>query len=180
VKRGYWVVKNVLGERIPPPPAAVPELPRDEANLGNRTLREALAQHRNNPGCASCHDRFDSLGLVFEGFGPIGERRDVDLSGNAVDARAVFPGGSEGAGVDGLRKYIRAQRQDDFLDNLCRKLLAYALGRSLTLSDEPTIAEMRAKLANTDYRFATLVESIVASRQFITKRGPDRLTLRGD
>jgi hypothetical protein len=180
VKRGYWVVKNVLGERIPPPPAAVAELPRDEAKLGNRTLREVLAQHRNNPSCASCHERFDSLGLVFEGFGPIGERRDADLSGNAIDVRATFPGSSEGAGVDGLREYIRANRQHDFLDNLCRKLFAYALSRSLTLSDEPTIAETRSKLAANDYRFATLVESIVTSRQFMTKRGPERLARQGD
>jgi hypothetical protein len=123
VKRGYWVVKNVLGERIPPPPAVVPELPRDEAKLGMQTLREALAQHRNEPSCAACHNRFDSLGLVFEGFGPIGERRETDLSGNAVDTQATFPGGSDGVGVDGLREYIRAHRRDDFLDNLCRKLL---------------------------------------------------------
>ncbi len=96
VKRGYWVVKRVLGEQIPPPPAVVPELPRDEAKL-DLPLREMLAQHRADPSCAACHARFDSLGLVFEGYGPIGERRDKDLAGHPVDAHATFPGGSEGS-----------------------------------------------------------------------------------
>src|SRR5258706_9345550 len=75
VKRGYWVVRRVLGERIPPPPAQVPELPNDEAKLGDLTLRETLARHRQDPTCASCHQRFDSFGLVFEGYGPVGELR---------------------------------------------------------------------------------------------------------
>ena len=68
---------------------------------------------------------------MFEGFGPIGERREKDLGGRPVDTRATFPGGSEGTGLDGLVHYIRERRQDDFLDNLCRKLLSYALGRTL-------------------------------------------------
>jgi Protein of unknown function (DUF1592)/Protein of unknown function (DUF1588)/Protein of unknown function (DUF1585) len=171
VKRGYWVVRRVLGEVIPPPPAVVPELPRAEKDLGELTLREVLDRHRADPSCASCHQRFDAMGLVFEGFGPIGERRDSDLAGHAVDTRATFPGGSEGTGVEGLREYIRQHRQEDFVDNLCRKLLAYALGRSLILSDEATVTELRAKLAESDYHIKVLVEHIVTSPQFLTKRG---------
>ena len=113
----------------------VPELPRDEAKL-DLPLRDMLARHRADASCAGCHARFDSLGLVFEGFGPVGERRDKDLAGRPIDARATFPGGSEGAGLAGLRKYIRDHRQNDFVDNLCGKLLAYGLGRSLILSDD--------------------------------------------
>ena len=180
VKRGYWVVRNVLGEVIPPPPAAVPELPRAESDLGERTLREALAQHRADPGCAACHERFDALGLVFEGFGPIGERRDNDLGGHAIDSHATFPGGSEGLGVAGLRDYIRHHRQDDFVDNLCRKLLAYALNRSLILSDDDTIAELHTKLAANDYRFSVLVENIITSPQFLTKRAGVQLAQHGE
>ncbi len=93
VKRGYWVVKRVLGEEIPPPPAVVPELPRDEAKL-DLPLREMLAKHREDASCASCHARFDSFGLAFEGYGPVGERRTKDLAGRPVDTRATFPGGS--------------------------------------------------------------------------------------
>jgi Protein of unknown function (DUF1592)/Protein of unknown function (DUF1588)/Protein of unknown function (DUF1585)/Protein of unknown function (DUF1595) len=177
VKRGNWVVKNVLGERIPPPPPVVPELPRDEAKL-DLPLREVLARHRSDKNCAACHAKFDSLGLVFEGFGPIGEARKKDLGGRPVDASATFPGGGEGEGLEGLRKYIRDRRQDEFIDNLCGKLLAYALGRSLIPSDDLMIQEMRGKLSARGYRFDAMIESIVSSRQFLTKRGREELTER--
>lgn len=171
VKRGYWVVRRVLGERIPPPPPSVPELPSDEAQLGELTLRQTLERHREHKSCATCHERFDSFGLVFENFGPIGERRDKDLGGRPVDVAATFPGGSEGNGVEGLRDYLRVQRQEEYLDNLCRKLLAYALGRSLLPSDDDTILVLRQKLAAGDNWFSSLVETIVSSPQFLTKRG---------
>ncbi len=160
----------MLGEHIPAPPPNVPELPNDEAKLGELTLRETLARHREDKNCASCHQRFDSIGLSFEGYGPIGERRTKDLGGCPVDTSAVFPGGGEGNGLTGLRSYLRDRRQDEFLDNLCRKLLAYALGRSLMLSDDTTLSAIRAKLADDGYRFATLVECVVTSRQFLNKR----------
>ncbi len=175
VKRGYWVVKTVLGEHIPPPPAAVPELPRDEAKL-DLPLRDLLARHRENKACASCHSRFDSLGLVFEGYGMVGERRSKDLSGRAVDDSATFPGGTTGAGIEGLLAYVRAHRQDDFINNLSRKLLSYALGRSLMLSDDIAVDAMRAKLVKDAYRFDSLIESIVTSSQFRNKRGGEELS----
>ena len=178
VKRGNWIVKRVLGERIPPPPAAVPELPADEAKMGELSLRETLARHRADPNCAACHQRFDSLGLVFESFGPIGELRSKDLGGRPIDATAVFPGGSEGNGLSGLRAYIKAHRQDDFLDNLSRKLLSYGLGRSLILSDDSTVHSMHANLAASGQRFDSLVETIVTSPQFLNRRGSDTLATR--
>jgi hypothetical protein len=170
VKRGYWLVRKVLGEHIPPPPPNVPELPKDEGQLGNRTLRQALEQHRKDPACSGCHARFDSYGLVFEGYGPIGDRRTKDLSGKPVDTRAPFPGGIERAGVEGLQQFLREQRQEDFLDTLCRKLLAYSLGRGLKASDEPLLAQMRQRLRANGYRFSTLIESIVTSKQFRNRR----------
>jgi hypothetical protein len=177
VKRGYWVVRRLLGETIPPPPPDVPELPADEAKL-DLPLPQMLAQHRDNKSCSVCHERFDSMGLVFENFGPVGERRTEDLAGRAVDATVTFPTGGEGNGVAGLRQYIREHRQDDFLDNLCRKLLSYGLGRSLVLSDEITVRDMRAKLAANDYRFSSLVESIVTSPQFSIDRDRNKEPLK--
>ena len=171
VKRGNWVVKNVLGERISPPPPGVPELPQDETKL-DLPLRETMVRHRSDPSCAACHAKFDALGLVFEGYGPIGERRDSDLAGRPVDVSATFPGGSNGAGFDGLRRYIRAHRQRDFVKNVSGKLLAYALGRSLASSDEPLIDEMATTLAAGGYKFHTLIDRIVTSRQFLTRRAP--------
>jgi hypothetical protein len=176
VKRGYWVVRRLLGEEIPPPPPKVPELPSDEGQLGDLTLREVLARHREDKSCAGCHTRFDGLGLVFEGYGPIGEQRTRDLGGRLVDAHATFPGGSEGAGIDGLRRYLNEHRQDEFLDNLCRKMLSYALGRTLLLSDDVTIDSMCAKLAASGYRFGSLIETIVTSPQFLTRRVSDEVT----
>src|SRR5437773_815186 len=179
VKRGYWVVRRVLGETIPPPPATVPVLPDDEAKL-DLPLRDMLAKHRENPVCASCHARFDSLGLAFEGYGPIGEKRTKDLAGHPVDTQAVFPGGSQGTGFEGVQAYIREHRQKDFTDNLSRKLLAYGLGRSLQLSDEPAIERMQVKLAANGYSFTPLVETIITSPQFLNKRGLNSQVRKGE
>ncbi len=94
VKRGYWVVRRLLGEKIPAPPANVPELPSDESKLGELTLREALAKHRADvEASAGCHERFDSIGLAFEGYGPVGELRTMDLGGRPVDTARPFLGG---------------------------------------------------------------------------------------
>jgi hypothetical protein len=169
VKRGNWVVQKVLGIRVPPPPPVVPELPSDESKT-DAPIREMLAQHHKNPFCASCHERFDSFGLVFEGYGPVGAKRDKDLAGRPVDASAVFPGGVEAVGVSGLKDFIRSSRQDNFIDNLSRKLLAFALNRSLEMSDDELVEKMKANLAAGGYRFSTLIETIVQSPQFLNRR----------
>ena len=169
VKRGYWVAKRLLGETIPPPPPNVPELPQDEAK-SDLPLRAMLEQHRNNPACASCHARFDSFGLAFENYGPVGEARTKDLAGRPVDVTATFPGGVAGSGIAGVQAYIREHREGDFIDNVNRKLLAYALGRSLLLSDEPLLQRMRTRMTANGYRISTAVDAIVSSPQFGTKR----------
>jgi hypothetical protein len=179
VKRGYWVVRNVLGEAIPPPPASVPELPTDEAK-SDLPLRDMLAKHRENPACGSCHARFDSFGLAFEGYGPIGDRRTNDLAGRPVDAQATFPGGRQGNGFEGVQAFIREHRQKDFINNLSHKLMAYALGRSLQLSDEPVVDRMQTVLASQGYRFAPLVDIIVTSPQFLNKRSLDSQEQKGE
>ncbi len=173
VKRGYWVVRRLLGQYIPAPPPEVPDLPEDESKLGDLSLREVLASHRESKSCAGCHDRFDSIGLAFEAYGPVGEGRSRDLGGRPVDTQAIFPDGSQYDGLEGLKRYLSQTCQDQLIDNLCRKLLAYALGRSLILSDEATIAEMKERLAANEYRFGSLVETIVASPQFLRIRTRD-------
>ncbi len=170
VKRGHWVVRRLLGERIPPPPPTVAALPPDESKMGDLTLRDALARHREDKSCASCHARIDSFGLVFEGFGPVGERREKDLGERPVDTRASFPDGHERTGVAGLREFLHDRRESDFLDNLCRKLVAYALGRTLLPSDDGLIRDLRTQLATNQQRFSSLIETIVTSPQFLTKR----------
>jgi hypothetical protein len=179
VKRGYWVVRRLLGENIPPPPPNVPELPTDEGKM-DLPLREMLAKHRNNAACAGCHQRFDSFGLVFEGYGPVGDKRVHDLGGRPVETKAPFPGGGEGDGVAGVQAHIRERRQNDFLDNLNRKMLAYALGRSLLLSDELTVEQMRSIASTKGYRFSPLIEAIVTSPQFRNKRSSNPREQKGE
>jgi hypothetical protein len=176
VKRGFWVVRRLLGEVIPPPPPKVPELPQDEAKT-DAPLRDVLAQHRSNPLCAGCHARFDVFGLAMEGYGPVGEARTKDLAGRAIDASATFPGGVQGSGFRGVQAYIKAKRQQDFLENISRKLLSYALGRTLQLSDDPVIAQMKTRMSETGYQFSALVETIVSSQQFLNKRRPESTQL---
>ena len=169
VKRGFWVVRRILGEVIPPPPPSVPELPADESTA-EASVREMLERHRQNPVCAACHARFDAYGLAFERYGPVGQRRETDLAGRAVDARAVFPDGGAGEGLAGIKAHIRERRQDEYVENLTRKMTAFALGRSLLLSDEPLIERARESLEEDDFRFGALIESIVSSAQFRNRR----------
>jgi hypothetical protein len=172
VKRGYWVVRRLLGEHIPAPPPNVPELPKDEAQLGDLTLAEILAKHRDHVACAGCHQRFDAIGLAFEGFGPIGELRTLDLSGHPVQTRAVFPDGTERSGLDELRCYLVEQRREEFIQHFVRSMFAYALGRSTLLSDTMTIKAAAEDLDRNEDRIGILIEAIVTSRQFLNRRCP--------
>jgi hypothetical protein len=90
-----------------------------------------------------------------------------------VDASATFPGGYEGSGLRGVQAYIKEKRQNDYLDNLSRKLLSYALGRTLILTDDPVVEKMKARLTANGYRFDSLVETIVSSPQFLNKRNTE-------
>lgn len=181
VKRGYWVVKRVLGERIPAPPPKVPELPASETDLGTLTLAQTLARHRADSACAGCHQRFDSVGLVFEGYGPIGERREKDLAGRPVDTRALFPDGESRSGLAGLREYLTQRRSDDFHRHLAEQLVVYALGRSLLPTDQPLLDQMVSPATPPSNSTPTAVPgsvgwqdwltTIVTSRQFLHKRG---------
>ena len=169
VKRGNWVVQKVLGIRVPPPPPVVPELPSDESK-SDLPVRDMLARHRANPFCAACHQRFDSFGLAYEGYGPIGDVRTKDLAGRPVDTSVIYPGDVNGVGFEGLRNFIRDHRQDQFLNNLCRKLLSYSLNRTLQLSDEALVDTMQTNLSRQGYGFDSMVETIVLSPQFRNKR----------
>lgn len=179
VKRGYWVARRVLGEVIPPPPPVVPELPHDESKT-DLPVRDLLVRHRANPVCASCHARFDSLGLTFENYGPVGNRRTKDLAGRTVDTHATFPGGGEGDGLEGLLNYIRGHREKDFVNSLSDKMLVYALGRSLLISDGPLLEAMRTNLAANGYKFSSLIDTIVTSPQFLNMRNQPVISRKGE
>ncbi len=136
-------------------------------------MRQLVAKHTSVPLCASCHQRIDPFGFALEGFDSIGRRRDSDLAGRPVDTQTKLPDGSEINGLAGLRDYLLETRRDAFLGQFCRKLLGYALGREVQLSDQPLLAEIQQRLARNSYRFSVAVDMIVQSRQFREIRGRD-------
>ena len=173
VKRGFWVVHELLGEHIPAPPPNVPVLPAKETDTKGKSIRELLALHTENAMCARCHQRFDSVGLSMEGFDAIGKSRTKDLAGRPIDNLVRLPSGKSAHGIAEFSNYLVAERKDEFTHTLCKKLLGFALGRSLELSDRALIEKMMDELKKNDYRFMCLVETIVLSPQFRTQRGKD-------
>ncbi|MBJ42066.1 MAG: hypothetical protein CMJ80_02010 [Planctomycetaceae bacterium] len=170
VLRGNWIVETLLGERLPDPPATVPELP-DAVSREGKTIRELTEQHVSDRACSKCHVRIDPFGFSLESFDAIGRLRRSDLGGHAIDTRAKLRDGTEFEGLDGLRSYLLKTRRDDFLRQLCRKLLGFALGRPVQLSDQLLINDMLEQLSENDYRFSAAVQSIVTSQQFRMARG---------
>jgi mono/diheme cytochrome c family protein len=162
VKRGKWVLEQLLGTPPPPPPPDVPDL--DEKKQLTGTLRQVMEQHRVNPICASCHARMDPIGFAFENYDAIGRWRtkegsfDIDPSGELPDGRR-FQGPAE-------LKQILKEKKDLFARSVTEKMLTYALGRGLEFYDQCAIDKIVAALAKNDYRFSTLVVEIVHSDPF--------------
>lgn len=165
ILRGNWISEVVLGEKLPKPPKDVPVLP-DEAPEG-LTERQLIERHSSDASCARCHKKIDPFGFALEGFDAIGRSRD------GTDTRAVVPDGAEITGIEGLRDYLMTKRRDEFLHQFCKKLLGYALGRSVQLSDKPLLDEMVAGLEKGDGRVGLVIEKIVRSPQFRNIRGAD-------
>lgn len=173
ILRGNWISEVILGERLPKPPKGVPPLPDDEADTDGFTVRQLVEQHITDEKCAVCHRRIDPYGFALEAFDAIGRHRDKDLGNRPVDTRVTVLDGSQFDGLDGLRNYLLTTRRDTFVRHFCQKLLGYALGRAVQLSDRPLIAEMQRELAAHDYRVVAAVEMIVRSPQFREIRGRD-------
>jgi len=171
ILRGNWISEVLLGERLPRPPKDVPRLPEDETATEGLTVRQLVEKHSSDPKCAVCHRRIDAFGFALEGFDAIGRRRDKDLADRPIETRAKAMDGAEFDGLDGLRTYLVTVRREAFLRQFCKKLLGYALGRAVQLSDEPLLAEMQAELKANQYKIVTAVEAIVRSRQFREIRG---------
>ncbi len=174
IKRGFWTVHHLLGQHFPPPPADVPELPKEEKKI-EKSLRELIRDHTEDPSCSLCHVHFDELGFAMEGFDAIGRKRTKDFGGRLIDTQVKFPNGDVGKGIPGLVDYVKKQRLDDFTKNFCRKLLGYALGRSVILSDKPLLVKMEKELRENEYKFSSVVKTIITSRQFLNQRTRERV-----
>ncbi|MCH2695329.1 MAG: DUF1592 domain-containing protein [Acidobacteriia bacterium] len=171
ILRGNWVSEVLLGEKLPRPPQNVPQLPTDEFTTDGLTVRQLVSKHTNDPSCSSCHERIDPFGFALEGYDTIGRLREKDLAGRAIDTKTILPDGSAIQGLSGLRNYLLEKKLDDFIGQFCRKLLGYAIGRELKLSDEPLISAIQKKLRENNYHFSVAIEMIVQSRQFREIRG---------
>lgn len=171
ILRGNWVSEFLLGEKLPRPPKGVPVLP--EVAPADLTERQLTELHSSDPACMKCHQRIDTFGYALEQFDTIGRLRAEDKFGHEIDASAILPDGTPINGVEGLRNYLLNTRREAFLRTFCRRLLGYALGRGVQLSDEPLIADMMERLKENDYRFSTVLEAIVLSPQFRMIRGAD-------
>ncbi len=165
VVRGAWIVENLLGAEVPPPP---PGVEADLSGAGSpaeaKTLRRRMEAHRSDPTCASCHQLIDPFGFALENFDLIGRWRDAEAS-EPIDATAVLTDGTAIDGPIALREALLA-RSDAFVTALTERLMTYAIGRILTSDDRPAVREVVAAAADADYRFAAIVLGIVNSTPF--------------
>jgi hypothetical protein len=173
VKRGRWVLEQILGTPPPPPPPNVPELAETPQAVLSGTLRQRMEQHRANPSCAACHARMDALGFALENFNAIGAFRTKD-GDFPVDPSGALPDGQSFKGPAELKAVLKGKKEL-FSRCLAEKMLTYALGRGLESYDRPAVDKITAALARDDYRFSTLVLEIARSDPFRLRRGKDEV-----
>jgi mono/diheme cytochrome c family protein len=167
VKRGKWILENILNAPPPPPPPNVPEL--KETKLLSGTLRQRMEQHRANPSCASCHARMDPLGFCLENYDAVGAWRTTD-GGLPIDPSGTLPGGQSLRDPAELKAVLKG-RAEEFGRCLAEKILTYALGRGLEPADKCTVDQVVAALGKGQYKFSRLVLEIVKSESFQKRRG---------
>jgi hypothetical protein len=166
VKRGKWILDNILGEAPPPPPDDVPALDENAETFGS--LREQMQQHRNNESCAVCHRKMDALGFGLENFDPIGAWREKD-GRFPIDPSGTLPGGKEFSSAAELMTILVEEKKKEFCRCLTEKMLTYALGRGLDSYDRCTVKDVVHALGETDYRFTTIITEIVTSPPFMLR-----------
>ena len=174
VKRGKWVLEQILGAPPPPPPPNVPELKEDAKAQLTGTLRQRMEQHRENPSCAACHARMDPIGFAFENFDAVGAFRKKDGE-FAIDPSGTLPGGQSFKSPAELKTILK-EKKGQFTRCLAEKLTTYALGRGLEFYDRRAIDKVCAALEKDDYRFSRLVIEIAKSDPFRLRRGTEQNT----
>jgi mono/diheme cytochrome c family protein len=169
VLRGKWLLNNILGLPVPPPPPGVDtNLAEIKPGAPPPSIRERLAEHRQNPSCNSCHSVIDPLGFALENFDVIGGWRTVDESRKPVDASGTTASGAQVEGLRGLRAMLLDEPQQ-FPRTVTEKLLAYALGRRLEYYDRPTVRKIVRDAAARDYRWSAIIQGVVESPAFLMR-----------
>ena len=168
VKRGKWIMENLLADEPPPPDPDVMQLDDQKELTG--TLRQRMEQHRSNPSCAACHRTMDTLGFALENFDAVGRWREKD-EGLKIDASGKLENGAEFSGADGLQKILRTEMRDEFVRCFTEKLLIYGLGRGLHYYDQCSVDKIISEAATDDFKFNSLVIAVVKSDPFLKRRG---------
>lgn len=177
IKRGIWLLKNLLDETPPPPPPNVPELNRNDPKVRGLTIPQTLAQHRDSAACSGCHRKIDPWGLAFEEYDAVGHWQRDGLGAelrkrrtrHPIEAATELPNGTKVDGLQELRAELLRSKSDEFRRAVLRKVLAYALGRSLTLADQEAADTLVPALKARQDRLAAVIELVVASEPFQSK-----------
>ena len=170
VKRGKWILEQILGTPPPPAPPSVPDL---EAQQLKGSLRERMEQHRRDPACASCHTRMDAIGFAFEKFDAVGQLR-TDEDGKPIDPSGKLPNGRTFSGAGELKQILKAD-DEKFVRNLSSKLLTYGLGRGLDYYDGPAVDKITESTRKSGNRFSALILGVVMSDPFRLRRGTSQV-----
>ena len=165
LKRGIWLLENILDDPPPPPPPAVPEIDLSDPEILKLSLKERMEDHRNDPACSSCHMRIDPWGIAFENFDATGKWRD-EISGRPVDSVSTLFNRQKLSGIEGLKQFLLENRQDQFTRALTRKLCSYALGRPLGFSDHDQIEKIVTNLRSEGDGLRDLIHFVVTSHLF--------------
>ncbi len=177
VKRGLFILENILGTPPAPPPPNIPSLEEAGKDLGGRvpSVREAMELHRSDPLCNSCHNRMDPLGLALENFNALGMYREVERTG-PIDSSGVLITGEPFQSVQDLKRILAEDRRRDFYRCLVEKMLTYAVGRGLEYHDVQTVETLVDRLEANDGRASELILGIIESAPFQRRRGPEGQT----
>ncbi|HEV3202815.1 MAG TPA: DUF1592 domain-containing protein [Gemmataceae bacterium] len=170
VKRGKWILENILGTPPPPPPPDAGELSEDKNVVQSASLRKRMEQHRANPNCAVCHQRMDPLGFGFENFDAVGAWREKD-GAFRIDASGELPGGKTFTGPKELKAILKTTKEEGFRRCLTDKMLTYALGRGIEESDSWAVDAIAGMVARDQNRFSSLLLAIVQSDPFQKRKG---------
>jgi hypothetical protein len=168
LKRGIWMLESLLNDPPPPPPPAVPEIDLADPEIAKLTLKQRIENHRNHAACMSCHAKIDPWGIAFENFDAVGSWR-TQIEGKPVDAFSLLFNRQKLDGMDGLKRFLLKNRQDQFARAMVHKMTTYALGRPLTFGDRSSVDQITADLRKQGDGLATTVTLIVTSDLFQSK-----------
>ena len=168
LKRGIWMLERLLNDPPAPPPPAVPEIDLADPEIAKLTLKQRIAQHRDQPACMSCHAKIDPWGIAFENFDAVGSWR-TEVQGQPVDASSLLFNKQKLDGMDGLKRFLLNYRQDQFVRALVHKMLTFALGRPLTFGDRSKVDDITADVRKQGDGLTSLVLTVVCSDLFQSK-----------